>query len=329
MQPLYYKGETLKPIDCIIPRISPVFAAVLRQLEHQGVFSVNHSTSMNIARDKLRTVQIMSRSGVPVPPSAFVYQDTDVAAAIGRIGGAPVIVKLCDGNSEDGIMLAQSNTTAKAIVETLQVAGKQVLVQKLVSKDPTSEIRVLVVGEHVLAAVKRTESKDDEHTNLHISSVVEKIELEAAFEKAAIRAVRVMGLRVASVDLIESETGPVVIEIDPCPEIDLIEKITGVDLAGQIIDYLDEHKHFPDLNIRERLYLAKGFGVVEILVAEGSMLDGKTFNEAELKENGIRPLGITRKKRTILNPKYDFKISAGDLILCFGKLDKLKQYLIN
>ncbi|MCB0318788.1 MAG: RimK family alpha-L-glutamate ligase [Bdellovibrionales bacterium] len=323
--PLYYEGLPLESVDGVIPIISPMHAAVLRQLEQQGAFSLNHSISANISRDKLRTIQILNRSGVPVPPTAFVYLDTGVGEAIKRLGGAPVVIKLTDSDFEEGVMLAQTNTSARAIVETLQVAGKHVLVQKFLTRDTLDDYRAIVLGDTVLAAVKRADI-EEESSAIHSAGIIESVDLPEDFKKTAIKAARAIGLRFATVDLVSTNSGPVVLEINPTPEITAIEKITGIDIAARVVEFIEEQRPFPDLDIRERLHLAKGYGVVEIYVAENSILAGKSFEETEFKKNGIRPLGVTRKKRTVPNPKYDFKIAAGDVIICFGKLSVLRDY---
>jgi ribosomal protein S6--L-glutamate ligase len=246
---LSYKGRAAPPIDAVIPRIGASITfygtAVVRQFEQMGVFSLNASQAISVSRDKLRSLQILSRHDVGMPASAFVRSKSDVLPAIERIGGAPVIVKLLEGTQGVGVILASTIKMAEAVIETLQSAKQNVLIQKFVSESRGRDIRAFVVGGRVVAAMRRTAQEHEFRSNVHRGGKAEPIALDPAYERAAVKAAQILGLRVAGVDMLETAGGPQVLEINSSPGLQGIEKATGVDIGGEIIANLEEQVAFP------------------------------------------------------------------------------------
>ena len=328
---LYYNGKPLEKLTAIVPRSSAaqsfVATAVVRQFEQMGVFSLNASHAIAIANDKLRTLQILSRHKIGIPPSAFVVNRNDIPAAIEKVGGAPLIIKLISGTQGAGVMLAETKNTAEAILEALQATHQQVLVQKFISESRGRDIRAFVVGNRVVAAMRRIASGDEFRSNFHLGASMEPVELSPDYETTAIHAAHILGLRVAGVDLLESDSGPQVMEVNSSPGLEGIEGTTSVDIADAVIEYLEEQVDIPDVDMRERLSLGRGYGVVEIPISKKSPLAKQSVRSEELSMQEIQVLSIIRGGLTIPNPSLDEKILVGDRLICFGKELALKGLL--
>lgn len=241
---IYYLNQKLETFDAVIPRIGSTAAeqilAVLRQLELQGIYSINSSSAISIASDKLRTLQILSKKEIGIPLSGFVYQKTDAASAIKRVGGAPIIIKLLDGAEGKGVILAESNKTALAIIDTLKFAKKQTLLQRFVSESKGSDIRAFVVGDQVVAAMRRKAIEGEFRSNVHRGGSTELVKIDQNFIDTAIRTAKIIGLEVAGVDMLETAEGPQVLEINASPGLEGIEKCTGVNIADLIVQHLEK-----------------------------------------------------------------------------------------
>lgn len=328
---LSYKQESVPKINALIPRMVASDAtfslAVLRQFEQMGVFTINHSNAISLSRDKLRTLQVLSRRNIGIPPSAFVFQKSDILPAISKLGGVPIIIKLLHGTQGIGVMLVENEQSAEAILETLYVAQKEVLIQKFVSESRGTDIRAFVVGDRVVAAMRRKANGGEFRSNIHRGATSEAITLDPEYENIAVRAAHIIGLKVAGVDILESNDGPKVMEINSSPGLEGIETTTGVDIAGEIISYLEDQVEFPDVDLREKLSISKGFKVVEFTVTKNSELAGQTIETASLQEKGIQVLTVLRSGITIPNPADHFEILAGDQLLCFGKVLALKALM--
>lgn len=326
-----YKGKELAPLDAIIPRVggatSGFGTAVIRQFEQMGIYCMNPSFAVSVARDKLRTMQILSRHKIGIPPSAFIFGKSDIAPALERVGGSPVIIKLLEGTQGAGVMLAEGPSVARAIIEALQVAGHSILIQKFVSESRGRDIRAFVVGNRVIAAMRRVAQEGEFRSNVHLGANTELITLEPEFERVALRAAQILGLRVAGVDLLESSVGPQVLEINASPGLEGIEGATHVDVADEIIRYLEEQVQFPDVDLRERLSLSKGYIIAEIPVRRGLEVAGKSLAEAKLDEQEIRVLSITRDSLVLPTPRSTEVIHPGDTLLCYGKELSLRSML--
>lgn len=320
---LWYRGKRIANYDAIIPRIGASItffgAALVRQFEQMGVFSLSASHAISVSRDKLRSLQALSRHDIGMPPTAFARDRSDILPAIERVGGAPVIIKLLEGTQGIGVILADSVKIAEAIIETLHGAKQNVLIQKFVAESKGRDVRAFVIGDRVVAAMRRTATGQEFRSNVHRGGSTESIELDPEYQRVAVRAAQIMGLRVAGVDMLESAAGPQVLEVNSSPGLEGIEGATGIDVADEIIAYLEEQVQFPEIDLRQRLTLARGYAVTEFAVVPGSTLANKTLAEINLRERDVLVLSITRAGNVIPNPRGDRKILEGDVLLCYGK----------
>lgn len=325
---LYYKGKPIADYDAMIPRIGASITyfgtAVVRQLEQMNVFVANSSSGISNSRDKLRSMQILSRHGIGMPKTTFVRDRSDLIPAIERIGGAPVIIKLLEGTQGVGVILADSIKIAEAIIETLQTAKQNVLLQSFVAESKGRDVRAFVVGDRVIGAMRRVAQGDEFRSNVHRGGMVESIELDEVFNETAVRAAQIMGLQVAGVDMLEGKDGPQVMEVNSSPGLEGIERATGKDIAGAIIEYCAAHTDFPEMDIRQRLTVSRGYGVCELVVPEGSHYIGMTISEAAFSNQDINILTLYRGKTVIPNPKASRVLEPGDRLLCFGKREAMK-----
>lgn len=332
MQPeLHYRGKLLSSYDAVVPRIGASItffgAAVVRQFEQMGVHCLNPAYGILTARDKLRALQVLSRHEIDMPLTTFVRDRADVLPAIRRVGGAPVIIKLLEGTQGIGVILAGDEKVAEAVVETLQSARQNVLIQRFVAESRGRDVRAFVVGQRVVAAMRRVAKGDEFRSNVHRGGHAEAVELSPDFEATAIRAAHILGLRVAGVDMLEGKDGPMVIEVNSSPGLEGIEGATGVDVAGAIADYLEQHAGFPDIDYRERLTLARGYVVAELPVQAESFLDGKTVASSGLRDQDILVLSLRQDASVTSNPRPSQPIRAGDVLLCYGRQDALRELL--
>jgi ribosomal protein S6--L-glutamate ligase len=290
-----------------------------------GVFCLNPSHAISVSRDKLRAMQVLSRHRIGIPTTLFVRHADEIIPGIQRMGGPPVVVKLLEGTQGIGVILAENEKIAEAIIETLSGPAKMsVLLQQFVKESKGRDVRAFVVGNRVVAAMRRVAQGDEFRSNVHRGGHVEKVELDPEFERVAVHASQVMGLRVAGVDMLEGKDGPVLMEVNSSPGLEGIEAATGIDVAGEVIQLIEDEVLFPDIDIRQRLTLQSGYGVMEVPVDETSELCGKTIKESGLRDRDILVLTIQRQNVTIPNPKTSREIVAGDILLCFGKTLTLK-----
>ncbi|NNE96864.1 MAG: RimK family alpha-L-glutamate ligase, partial [Acidimicrobiales bacterium] len=298
--------------------------AVVRQFEQMDVYTPNSSAAINNSRDKLRSLQILSKHDLGIPASTFVRDRHDVQPAITRVGGAPVIIKLLEGTQGIGVILAPDAKVAEAIIETLQTTGTNVLLQQFVKESRGRDVRAFVVGDRVVAAMRRTAKGDEFRSNVHRGGTTEQIELSPDYERTAVRAAQIMGLRVAGVDMLEGEAGPLILEVNSSPGLEGIEGATGLDIAGAVIDYVANQVGFPTLDVHQRLSVSTGYGVAELLIKAESDMVGRTLADSELEENDIRVLSLLRGTQVIPNPKSTRKMEEGDRLLCFGKYASMR-----
>ncbi|MGB0717134.1 MAG: RimK family alpha-L-glutamate ligase [Phycisphaerae bacterium] len=328
---LFYGGKPVAHYDAVIPRIGSSITyhgtAVVRQFEEMGVFSCNSALGITYSRDKLRCLQILSRHDVGLPDSAFVRSKVDVLPAIERLGGAPVIVKLLEGTQGIGVILAETRQMAEAIIETLQSAKQNVLIQKFVSESKGKDIRAFVVGDRVVAAMRRTAKGQEFRSNVHRGGTTEAIVLDRVFEETAVRAAQIVALRVAGVDMLESKDGPQIMEVNSSPGLEGIENCTKADVAGSIIEFIEDRVGFPEMDLRQRLTVSRGYGAAEIIVASKTPLVGAKLSDCGLKEMDIRVLTLARGDLIIPNPSDSRKLRVGDKLLCFGPLKEMKAFI--
>lgn len=328
---LYYRGLPLKRPDAVVPRIGASITqygtALVRQFEQMGVFCLNSSSSIAVSRDKLRSMQVLARHHVGIPPTAFVHSRVDVLPAIERVGGAPVIVKLVEGTQGVGVILAESVKVAEAIIETLHASNQQVLIQKFIRESRGRDLRAFVVGGRVVASMRRTAQGDEFRSNVHRGGSTEKVSLDPEYERTAIRAAQLMGLHVAGVDMLESDDGPLVMEVNSSPGLEGIEKATGVDVATAIVQHLEEQAQFPEMDLKERLNIGSEYQVVELTVHDLPVLENRTLAETGLAERGVRVLLIRRDGEELGNPHGSTGILPGDVLLCYGPRAALRSLL--
>ncbi|MCB9849619.1 MAG: 30S ribosomal protein S6--L-glutamate ligase [Phycisphaerales bacterium] len=328
---IYYQGKPLSHYDAVIPRIGASVTyfgtSVVRQFEEMGVFTANSALGITHSRDKLRSLQILSRHKIGIPHTAFVRDKKDVLPAIERVGGAPIIIKLLEGTQGVGVILADTIKIAEAIIETLQSAKQNVLIQRFVSESKGKDIRAFVVGDQVVAAMRRTAQGQEFRSNVHRGGVAESITLDSEYEQTAIRAVQIMGLRVAGVDMLEGRDGPQIMEVNSSPGLEGIEGATDIDVAGAIIDFVADRIDLPDMDLRQRLTVSRGYGVAEVPIPKKSELVGKTIAECSLRDLDILVLSLNRDGNVIANPKVARELKVGDRLLCFGKIEALKALI--
>lgn len=328
---LQYRSGPIDDFDAIIPRIGASITyfgtAVVRQFEQMDVYTPNTSNGIANSRDKLRSIQILSRHEIGMPATAFVRNRADVLPAIERVGGAPVVIKLLEGTQGIGVILAPDTLVASAIIETLQSTKQNVLIQAFVEESKGRDIRALVVGDRVVAAMRRTARGDEFRSNVHRGGTVEAVDLDADHEATAVRSAQIMGLRVAGVDMLEGRDGPLVMEVNSSPGLAGIEAATGLDVAGAIIDFVDNQVAFPELDVRQRLTVSTGYGVAELLVREDAHLVGQSLRESGLNERDITVLTLHRGPQVIPNPKPGRVLEANDRLLCFGRLEEMREMI--
>ena len=327
---LHYRGKRLSDYDAILPRIGNSITyfgtAVVRQFEQMDVYTPNTSNGISNARDKLRAIQILSRHNIDMPATAFVRNRADVRPAIASVGGAPVVIKLLEGTQGIGVILAPQVKVAEAIIETLHSTQQNVLIQRFVAESRGTDVRALVVGDRVVAAMRRRAEGDEFRSNVHRGGTVEPVRLDPAYEQAAVRAAQIMGLRVAGVDMLEGEEGPLVMEVNSSPGLQGIESATGLDVAGAIIDYIAGQVNFPEIDVRQRLSVSTGYGVAE-LTMHGSEHVGKTLGELGLWDRDVTVLTLHRGVQVIPNPRKHVVLEAEDRLLCFGKLEEMRTMI--
>ena len=242
---VYYNGEKLVGYDAVIPRIGASITfygmAVLRQFEMQGVYPLNESVAIGRSRDKLRSMQLLARDGIGLPVTTFAHDPKQTEEVLELAGGAPVVIKLLEGTQGIGVVLADTKRSAKSVVEAFRGAGVNILLQEFIKEAGGTDIRAIVVGGRVVAAMKRTGVEGDFRSNLHRGGSAELIKLSPEERSTAIRSAKAMGLNVCGVDMLRANHGPVVMEVNSSPGLEGVEKATGLDIAGKIIEYIEKH----------------------------------------------------------------------------------------
>ena len=240
-----FQGKELEGFDAIIPRIgaSHTFygSAVVRQFELLGTFTANESQAITRSRDKLRSLQLLSRNGIALPVTGFAHSTKDIDGLLDTVGGAPVVVKLLEGTQGVGVVLAETKKAAESVIAAFRQLDANILVQEYIKEAGGSDVRVIVVGGRVVAAIKRTGAAGDFRSNLHRGGTAEKIRLTPEERSIAVRSAKTLGLNVSGVDLLQSNHGPVVMEVNSSPGLEGVEGATGVDVAGKIIEFLEKN----------------------------------------------------------------------------------------
>ncbi|MBD64747.1 MAG: 30S ribosomal protein S6--L-glutamate ligase [Halobacteriovoraceae bacterium] len=324
---LYYMQKRLGHYDAILPRIGASITyfgtAIVRQFQQMDVYTSNTADGILNSRDKLRSFQILSKHKIGIPATTFVKDKKDVLPAIERVGGAPVVIKLLEGTQGIGVLLANTVEMATSIIELLQSQKQNVLIQKFVAESKGKDIRAIVVGDRVVAAMRRVAQGQEFRSNVHRGGLTEPVELDDEYKETAIRAAKIMGLGIAGVDMLEGKDGPQIMEINSSPGLEGIEGCTKLDIAGAFIDHIAARVDFPEIDIRQKVAVSKGYGVTEIYIPKESKYVGSTIGD--LIEKDINVLSLHRDGKVIPNPKRAREIIADDRVLCFGKLDAMRD----
>ena len=327
---LYYRQKPLSNYDAVLPRIGASITyygtAVVMQFQEMDVFCANTAHGINNSRDKLRSLQILSRHHIGIPRTTFVRDKKDVISAIERVGGAPVVIKLIEGTQGIGVLLADTMKQAESIIELLQSQKQNVLIQKFVAESKGKDIRAFVVGDRVVAAMRRTAEGQEFRSNVHRGGIAEAVELDDKYKETAVRAAQILGLQVAGVDMLEGKNGPQIMEVNSSPGLEGIESCTDLDIAGAVIDYISAQVDFPELDIRQRLTVSKGYGVTELYIPECSNYVGTTIAGVQSGKD-INVLTLYRGNKIIPNPRSDRTLEADDKLLCFGKLEFMRDMI--
>src|SRR5437764_12465149 len=237
---LFYGEEPVGPVDAVVPRIGASITfyglAVVRQFEMMGVYCVNESQAIARSRDKLRSLQLLCRHDVGVPPTVFTRQADHVADCVELVDGPPVVVKLLEGTQGIGVVLAETERAASSVIEAFHGLDQNILIQKFIAEAKGADIRALVVGRRVVAAMRRQAVAGEFRSNLHRGGTATKVRLPAEYRKTALAAARVLGLRLAGVDMLESKDGPMIMEVNSSPGLEGIEKATAVNISDAVFE---------------------------------------------------------------------------------------------
>ncbi|MEH6717018.1 30S ribosomal protein S6--L-glutamate ligase [Parasphingorhabdus flavimaris] len=240
-----YDGHRLEGYEAVIPRIGASITnygtAVLRQFEMAGVWPLNESVAIGRSRDKLRSMQILSKYGLGLPLTAYANDPKQAEEIIKAVNGPPVVIKLLEGTQGIGVVLAETMSSAKSVIEAFRGANVNILVQEFIKEAGGTDIRALVVGGKVVAAMKRTGAPDDFRSNLHRGGSAQIVKITPEERSTALRAAKHMGLNVCGVDMLRSNHGPVIMEVNSSPGLEGIENATGKDVAGQIIEFIEKN----------------------------------------------------------------------------------------
>ncbi len=238
-----YKGQALPEYDAVIPRIGASITfygtSVVRQFEMMGTFAVNESVAISRSRDKLRSLQLLSRKGIGLPRTGFAHNTNNIDDLIANVGGAPLVIKLLEGTQGIGVVLADTKKAAESIIEAFMGLDANILIQEYIKEAGGADIRCLVVGGKVVASMKRQAKEGEFRSNLHRGATAELIKITPAERKTAIAAAKIMGLNVCGVDILRSKNGPLVMEVNSSPGLEGIEKATGQDVAKMIIQFIE------------------------------------------------------------------------------------------
>lgn len=242
---IHHRGVELEYFDAIIPRVSArrtfYGTAIVRQFETMGTYTINPSIAITRSRDKLRSLQLLAMKGVDMPKTGFAHSPSDIDDLIAVVGGPPLIVKIIEGTQGVGVVLAETQKAAESVVQAFMGINANIIVQEFIEESSGTDIRCLVLGDKVIAAMKRKGEPGEFRSNLHRGGTAEVIKISKAEREAAIKAAKAMGLPLAGVDLLRSNDGPKILEVNSSPGLEGIEKATGIDVAGKIIEYIEKN----------------------------------------------------------------------------------------
>lgn len=243
---VHYRGEKLEGFDAVIPRIGASITfygtAVLRQFEMMGVYPLNESVAISRSRDKLRSLQLLARKGIGLPLTGFAHSPDDTDDLLGLLGGAPLVLKLLEGTQGKGVVLAETQKAAESVVDAFRGLQANFLIQEFIQEAGGADIRCLVIGERVVASMMRQAKEGEFRSNLHRGGTASLLKISSQERAVAVHAAKVMGLNVAGVDIIRSNHGPLILEVNSSPGLEGIEQATGKDVAGMIISFIEKNQ---------------------------------------------------------------------------------------
>ncbi|RJU90783.1 MAG: RimK family alpha-L-glutamate ligase [Candidatus Poseidoniales archaeon] len=317
--------------DAVIPRIGHSITkhgvAVLRHLEQLGIWTANTGTGILQSRDKLHASQILARNRIPVPRTTYVRDIIDVETAVEFVGGLPVVVKVTQGTQGQGVFLRHTIREAQNLVEGLLLTGRAVLIQEYIAESHGKDIRALVVGDRVVASMRRRARGREFRSNYHLNGTVEKVELLPEYEEAACRAARVLGLHIAGVDLLEAKNGPLVLEVNSSPGLEGIEKASEVNVASEIIDYVTSETAFSDVDLDQLLRTVPGSGVLSLQIRNHPQLVGQPLESLFNSNSEIPVFALSRENELMWNPSNEIQLRYEDVLICYGELTELRNSL--
>lgn len=317
--------------EAVIPRIGHSITkhgvAVLRHLEQLGIWTANTGAGILQSRDKLHASQILARNRIPVPRTTYVRDIIDVETAVDFVGGLPVVIKVTQGTQGQGVFLRHTIREARNLVQGLLLTGRAVLIQEYIAESHGKDIRALVVGDRVVASMRRRARGREFRSNYHLNGTVEKVELLPEFEEAACRAARVLGLHIAGVDLLEAKDGPLVLEVNSSPGLEGIEKASGVNVAGEIIDYVTSETAFSEVDLDQLLRTVPGSGVLSLQIKNHPQLVGQPLADLFNSSSKIPVFALSRDNSLLWNPSDDIQLRYEDVLICYGELTELRNSL--
>ena len=316
-------------VDAVVPRIGYSITehgvAIARQFERMGTYVANSSDGINNSRDKLHATQVLSANHIPVPTTALVRDWRDVERAIRQVGGVPCVIKVPEGTQGSGVFLAHTEREASEIAWKVLETSNRVLVQEYIKESHGRDIRVLVVGGKVVAAMRRRAHGREFRSNFHLGGSVEKVDLPADFARIACKAARLLGLDIAGVDLLESARGPLLLEVNSSPGLEGIEKATGINVAGHIMSHVVESHAFTPIDLNQLLSNKEGYGTLSLKVRKYPELIGRAVGDLMTQDDDGSVAAISRAGAHIWNPSPEITLREADEIIFYGELDILHQ----
>jgi len=326
---ILHKGNKVN-FDAVLPRIGHSITshgvALLKQFEQLDVYTVNASEGIRQSRNKLLAAQILGRNKVPIPKTAYVRDINDVEKAIELVGGLPVVIKVSEGTQGRGVYLRHLYKEAIGLVSALLDLDHEVLIQQYIHESHGTDIRVLVVGDKVVACMRRRARGREFRSNFHLNGTVESIDLPPEFEEVALRAARVLGLNIAGVDLLEGKNGPLVLEINSSPGLEGIEMASGVNIAEKIIDFLEEDAQFVKVSMDQLLLTVPGHGILPIHLVNHPWLVGEKIGDV-CNDSITRAFALSRARKLVWAPENNLKLRYNDILIFYGDLHQLRMNL--
>ena len=315
--------------DAVIPRIGYSVTSegvrVVRQFESQGIYVANSADSILRSRDKLTASQILSHHGIPVPRTALVTSWRDTERAISRVGGVPCVIKASQGTQGNSVHLARSIRDAREHVYRLLANRETVLVQEYIRESHGRDVRVIVAGGEVVAAMRRVARGREFRSNFHLGGQVEAVELKEDFAKVAVRAASLLGIEVGGVDLLEGRSGPILLEVNSSPGLEGIERASKVNVAGKIIDMISQRHRIQSTNLQEVIRHHSGHGALTIRIKDWPEFIGRRIKDVRMEDS--RALTVLRGKEHIWSPDENLVLQPNDELVLYGEIVSIRAHM--